>query len=167
MSFVFKKIPSVLLPHLSLLFIDFFFFNLFLFFFLYLSGKVISHLFFLFLLLSFSPLFIFLFSFKLVFNMFHHFLILCSYLLFLIFDNRISKRGHNFFYFFLPLFFLLLSFFFQFILQSNILLLSLNILKSFSFCFLSDPSLIFFVFSHNLLKPLYLFLLSSSHLFLL
>lgn len=101
---------SILFPNLSLLCVNFFFVNLFLFFLLYLSGKIFSHLLFLLLCYPFtSLLLLFLFS-ELVLDVSHHLLILCSDLLLLVLNDRVSEGSHDSLNLLLAFFFLFLPF---------------------------------------------------------
>jgi hypothetical protein len=128
---VLEKGASIFFPHISLFGINFFLLNLFLFFLIYLSSKIISHLCFLFLSYSLTSFLFLLFLSELVFNMSHHFLIFSSDLFFLILDNRIGKRGHYCFNLLFTLSFFFFSFFLEFILESSILLLSFDILDKY------------------------------------
>jgi len=115
----------------------FFFLYLLLPFFFHLPSQVITHLFFLFLRHLFSSVFFLFFLSKLILYMAHHLVVFSFDLLFLIFDDRISKRGHNCFDFLFSLTLLFFSFTLQLILKSCILLLSLDILNSLFFSLLS------------------------------
>ena len=88
---VLEKGTSIFFPYICLFGINFFLLDLFLFFLVHLSSKIISHLCFLFLSYSLTSFLFLLFLSELVFNMSHHFFIFGSDLFFLVFDNRIGK----------------------------------------------------------------------------
>lgn len=83
---VIEKGICILFPDISLFGIDFLLLKLFLFFLIYLPCKISSHLCFLIFGYLFTPFLLLLFFSQLIFNMFHHFLILSSDLFFLILD---------------------------------------------------------------------------------
>ena len=125
---VLEKGTSIFFPYICLFGINFFLLDLFLFFLVHLSSKIISHLCFLFLSYSLTSFLFLLFLSELVFNMSHHFFIFGSDLFFLVFDNRIGKWSHDCFNLFFTFSLFFFSFFLEFILESSILLLSFNIL---------------------------------------
>eukprot|EP00178_Gracilaria_changii_P019193 TRINITY_DN55785_c0_g1_i1.p1 TRINITY_DN55785_c0_g1~~TRINITY_DN55785_c0_g1_i1.p1 ORF type:complete len:161 (+),score=6.37 TRINITY_DN55785_c0_g1_i1:175-657(+) len=142
------KVACVFFPDLCLLIVNLFFIKFFLFFLFNLFSKILSHFGFLDILLLFSSLLVLPLSFKLILYVSHHLLIFSLDLFFLVFDNRISKRSHNFLDFLFPLFLFLLSSLLEFILKSCILFLRFDIFDSFSFSFFSQSSLIFIIFFH-------------------
>lgn len=120
---------SVLLPDDGLLLINLFFLDLLLVLLIHLTSQVLSHLLFMLFSNFFASLLLLFLLFELIFDVTHHFLVLSSNLLFLVLDDRVSKRSHDCLDLLLPLFFLLLSFSFELILETSVLLLSLNILN--------------------------------------
>lgn len=126
---VLEKVLGVFFPNFSLLFVNFLLFQFLLFFFLDLSGQVVSHLLFLFLLLESPSLLFFLFSFELIVDMLQHFFVFKADLLLLVLDDGIGEGSHDLLNLFLSLAFFLLPFPFEFILEPGIFLLHFDILE--------------------------------------